>query len=130
MTLFSSLLYLHIVAAIISVTLFIWRYWWRNHDSRRLERRWLRIVPHCSDTLLLLSGIGLMAITHYLPFTADGRWLTEKLFGVIIYIVLGFIALGRRRSRSRWSRLVAFLLALVVVFIIIQLAITRTPLLG
>jgi uncharacterized membrane protein SirB2 len=39
--------------------------------------------------------------TGYLPFTDKGAWLTEKLFGVIIYIVLGFIALGRRRPRSQ-----------------------------
>lgn len=87
-------------------------------------------APHCSDTLLFLSGAGLMAITHYLPFTDDGAWLTEKLFGVIIYIALGFIALGRRRPRSQQSRFIAFLLALVVLFIIIQLAITRIPILG
>ncbi|MDU7821278.1 MAG: SirB2 family protein, partial [Klebsiella sp.] len=62
--------------------------------------------------------------------TEEGTWLTEKLFGVIIYIALGFIALGRHRQRSQQSRFVAFLLALVVLFIIIQLAITRTPLLG
>ena len=47
-----------------------------------------------------------MAITHYLPFTEDGAWLTEKLFGVIIYIALGFIALGRRRPRSQQSRFI------------------------
>lgn len=95
-----------------------------------LNQRWVRIAPHCSDTLLFLSGAGLMAITHYLPFTEDGAWLTEKLFGVIIYIALGFIALGRRRPRSQQSRFIAFLLALVVLFIIIQLAITRIPILG
>lgn len=95
-----------------------------------LNQRWVRIAPHCSDTLLFLSGAGLMAITHYLPFTEDGAWLTEKLFGVIIYIALGFIALGRRRPRSQQSRFIAFLLALMVLFIIIQLAITRIPILG
>ncbi|STW06423.1 protein sirB2 [Klebsiella grimontii] len=115
---------------VVSVSLFVLRYWWRWSGNRLLDQRWVRIAPHCSDTLLFLSGAGLMAITHYLPFTEEGTWLTEKLFGVIIYIALGFIALGRRRSRSQQSRFVAFLLALVVLFIIIQLAITRIPLLG
>ncbi|ROS24208.1 invasion regulator SirB2 [Raoultella terrigena] len=130
MNLFSAVLYLHIAAVVVSVSLFALRYWWIYSDSPWLNRRWVRIVPHCSDTILFLSGAGLMAITHYLPFTEDGTWLTEKLFGVIIYIALGFIALGRRRPRSQQSRFIAFLLALVVLFIIIQLAITRTPLLG
>ena len=90
----------------------------------------MRVVPHAVDTLLLLSGLGLIVVTRYIPFTANGAWLTEKLFGVIIYIALGFIALGRRRPRSQQSRFIAFLLALVVLFIIIQLAITRIPILG
>ncbi len=131
MNLFSAVLYLHIACVVVSVSLFTLRYWWTySGHSAWLNQRWVRIAPHCCDTLLFLSGAGLMAITHYLPFTEDGSWLTEKLFGVIIYIALGFIALGRRRPRSQQSRFIAFLLALVVLFIIIQLAITRTPLLG
>ena len=130
MNLFSAVLYLHIACVVVSVSLFTLRDWWTYSGNARLNQRWVRIAPHCSDTLLFLSGAGLMAITHYLPFTEDGSWLTEKLFGVIIYIALGFIALGRRRPRSQQSRFIAFLLALVVLFIIIQLAITRTPLLG
>lgn len=82
------------------------------------------------DTVLLLSGIALMVKAHILPFTEHGTWLTEKLFGVIIYIVLGFIALDYRRARSQQARLVAFPLALVVLYIIIKLATTKIPLLG
>ena len=130
MNLFSTVLYVHIACVVVSVSLFALRYWWTYNGSIRLNQRWVRIAPHCSDTLLFLSGAGLMALTHSLPLTEDGSWLTEKLFGVIIYIALGFIALGRRRPRSQQSRFIAFLLALVVLFIIIQLAITRTPLLG
>lgn len=130
MNLFSTVLYVHIACVVVSVSLFALRYWWTYNGSARLNQRWVRIAPHCSDTLLFLSGAGLMALTHYLPFTQDGSWLTEKLFGVIIYIALGFIALGRRRPRSQQSRFIAFLLALVVLFIIIQLSITRIPLLG
>ncbi len=92
--------------------------------------RWVRVVPHVIDTLLLLSGAGLIWITHYLPFTVKGAWLTEKLFGVIIYIVLGFIALGRHRPRSQQAGFLAFLLGLVVLYIIIKLATTKIPLLG
>ena len=86
MNLFTAVLYLHIATVAVSVGLFVLRYWWMYHQSPLLNQRWVRIAPHCSDTLLFLSGAGLMAITHYLPFTEDGAWLTEKLFGVIIYI--------------------------------------------
>nr|WP_097478920.1 SirB2 family protein [Escherichia coli] len=51
-------------------------------------------------------------------------------FGVIIYIVLGFIALDYRRMHSQQARIIAFPLALVVLYIIIKLATTKVPLLG
>lgn len=78
MNLFTAVLYLHIASVVVSVGLFVLRYWWMYHQSPLLNQRWVRIAPHCSDTLLFLSGAGLMAITHYLPFTEDGAWLTES----------------------------------------------------
>jgi uncharacterized membrane protein SirB2 len=120
---------LHILTVVISVSLFILRYWWQYRNSAMSDKRWVRIVPHVNDTLLLVCGIILVMMTHFYPFTPQGTWLTEKLFGVIIYIVLGFIVLGRR-PRSQQVRWFAFLLALVVLFIIVKLATTKIPLLG
>ena len=62
--------------------------------------------------------------------TDKGVRLTERRFGVIIYIVLGFIALGRHRPRGQQAGFIAFMLGLVVLYIIIKLATTRIPLLG
>ncbi|RAU35305.1 invasion regulator SirB2 [Enterobacter sp. ECC-175] len=130
MSLFHALLGVHLAAVALTVSFFVLRYWWRYSGSPRIDARWVRIAPHCIDTVLFLSGAGLMWKTGYLPFTDKGAWLTEKLFGVIIYIVLGFIALGRRRPRSQQTGFIAFLLGLVVLYIIIKLATTRIPLLG
>ncbi|ECG8589092.1 hypothetical protein FNI11_04840 [Salmonella enterica subsp. salamae] len=77
----------------------------------------------------LLSGIGLIVKTHILPFTESGSWLTEKRFGVIIYIVLGFIALDIvRRAASR--RVLSLSRWRWWCYIIIKLATTKIPLLG
>nr|WP_318381493.1 invasion regulator SirB2 [uncultured Enterobacter sp.] len=130
MSAFNILITLHLACVVSTISLFVLRYWWRYTDNPRLSMRWVRIVPHAVDTLLLLSGAGLVWITHFLPFTVRGAWLTEKLFGVIIYIVLGFIALGRRRPRSQQAGFIVFLLGLVVLYIIIKLATTKIPLLG
>jgi len=130
MSMLTLLISVHLVSVALTIGFFIARYWWRYNNNPLINARWVRIAPHCIDTVLFLSGAGLMWKTGYLPFTDKGAWLTEKLFGVIIYIALGFIALGRRRPRSQQSRFIAFLLALVVLFIIIQLAITRIPILG
>nr|WP_284453986.1 invasion regulator SirB2 [Citrobacter sp. MNAZ 1397] len=121
---------LHLTTVILTISLFVLRYWWNFTGNPRVQARWMRIVPHAVDTLLLLSGLGLIVVTRYIPFTANGAWLTEKLFGVIIYIVLGFIALGRHRPRSQQTGFIAFLLGLVVLYIIIKLAATKIPILG
>ncbi|ECF2610151.1 SirB family protein [Salmonella enterica subsp. enterica] len=126
----AMLLTLHLICVALSVSLFVARYWWRYCGHALAAARWTRIVPPVIDTLLLLSGIGLIVKTHILPFTESGPWLTEKLFGVIIYIVLGFIALDYRQARSQQARFIAFPLALVVLYIIIKLATTKIPLLG
>ncbi|ESE81627.1 invasion regulator SirB2 [Salmonella enterica] len=126
----AMLLTLHLICVALSVSLFVARYWWRYCGHVLAAARWTRIVPPVIDTLLLLSGIGLIVKTHILPFTELGSWLTEKLFGVIIYIVLGFIALDYRQARSQQARFIAFPLALVVLYIIIKLATTKIPLLG
>ncbi|EBD0715885.1 SirB family protein [Salmonella enterica] len=126
----AMLLTLHLICVALSVSLFVARYWWRYCGHALAAARWTRIVPPVIDTLLLLSGIGLIVKTHILPFAESGSWLTEKLFGVIIYIVLGFIALDYRQARSQQARFIAFPLALVVLYIIIKLATTKIPLLG
>ena len=130
MSLFTLLLGVHLICVALTIGFFILRYGWRYSNNPRINARWVRVAPHCIDTLLFLSGAGLMWKSGYLPFTDKGAWLTEKLFGVIIYIVLGFIALGRRRPRSQQVGFIAFLLGLVVLYIIIKLATTRIPLLG
>ena len=130
MSLFTVLITAHLIAVALTISFFIVRYGWRYSNNPLIDARWVRIAPHCIDTGLFLSGAGLMWKAGYLPFTDKGAWLTEKLFGVIIYIVLGFIALDYRRMHSQQARIFAFPLALVVLYIIIKLATTKVPLLG
>lgn len=130
MCLFNILITLHLTSVALTISLFTLRYWWRWSNNPRFQARWVRVIPHIVDSVLLLSGVGLIALTGYLPFTVKGAWLTEKLFGVIIYIVLGFIALGRHRPRGQQAGFIAFMLGLVVLYIIIKLAATKVPILG
>ena len=124
MTSFSTLLSVHLISIALSVGLLTLRFWLRYQKHPQAFARWTRIVPPVVDTLLLLSGIALMAKAHIQPFSGQAQWLTEKLFGVII------IALDYRRMHSQQARIIAFPLALVVLYIIIKLATTKVPLLG
>lgn len=120
--------YLHIVSVGASIALFVLRFFWLCRQSAMLRQRWVRILPHIVDTLLLASGIALIFLDRVYPFTEKGSWLTEKLFGVIIYIVLGHIALGKR-PRSQRACWLAFTLALACFWLITQISVTKIPLL-
>ncbi|NMP26663.1 siroheme synthase [Rahnella sp. SAP-1] len=121
----------HLLVIAISILLFVLRFFWKWNQSAIMQQRWVKIVPHIVDTLMLLSGISLIFITHFYPFSPQGSWLTEKLFGVIIYIALGFVALGSGKNglRSQKVRTLAFILALGCLYLIVKLATTKIPLL-
>ncbi|MBV4366440.1 SirB2 family protein [Erwinia sp. BNK-24-b] len=126
---YGSVKTLHLLTVTITAAMFLLRFFWLQSGSAMLQKRWVRIVPHVNDTLLLLSGFLLVAITHFYPFTPQGAWLTEKLFGVIIYIALGFIALGRK-PRAQKVRWIAFIVAAATLVVVYHLATTKMPLLG
>ncbi|CPR20101.1 SirB2 family protein [Brenneria goodwinii] len=128
MALFLGLAYLHMVTVGVSIFLFVLRFFWLCRQSAMLQQRWIKILPHINDTLLLVSGVGLVVVNRIYPFTAGQSWLTEKLFGVIIYILLGAVALGKR-PRSGTIRWLAFILALVCFYLVMQISLTKLPLL-
>ncbi len=95
----------------------------------QLGQRWvlapsIRRASIVLDTLLLLSALLLLAILRLNPFTTP--WLATKLILLGVYISLGVIAL--RRGRSRTTRLVAWLGALLVFVFIYSVARAHHPL--
>ena len=111
MTAYTALKHFHLLTVAISIALFVLRFWqWRR--SPIMGRRWVKVAPHLNDTLLFVSGIALVVMFGFYPLLGMDSWLTEKLFGVIIYILLGYVALGKKtkvsgcepwRSCWRWA---------------------------
>lgn len=93
-------------------------------NSPMLARRWVRVAPHVVDTLLLASAIALAVTVGQYPLV-DG-WLTAKVLGLVVYIVLGMIAL--KRGRTRAARIAAFCSALLVFAYIVAVAVTKSVL--
>ncbi len=108
----------HVAAVVISIGLFALRGAWMVADSPLLTTRVVRILPHVVDTVLLAAGIGLAVLSHQYPFVQP--WLTAKIVGLVLYIVLGTIAL--KRGRSRGVRILALTAALAVVAWIVATA--------
>lgn len=93
-------------------------------DADQLRLRVVRVAPHVIDTVFLLSGIALIVILQ-LPVLQQ-PWLLAKFAALLAYIVLGAIAL--RHGRSRRSRILAFVSALVVFAYIVGIALTKSVL--
>ncbi len=120
-----ALKHLHISFVALSGLLFLTRGIWMLRDSPRLQQRWVKILPHLVDTLLLASAIGLALWSHQYP--GQMPWLTAKVTALVAYIVLGMIAL--KRGRTKGVRTAAFIGALACFAYIVAVAVTKNPLL-
>jgi uncharacterized membrane protein SirB2 len=87
------------------------------------EHRLTRIAPHVIDTLFLVTGIAMVVNLQLSVLQND--WLLAKFAGLLVYIVLGAIAL--RRGRTLKIRVVAFAGALLAFTYIVSTAITKSP---
>ncbi len=113
--------HLHVTCAALSILLFFVRGMWMFADSGMLQKRWVRVVPHVIDTVLLVSALILVFWSAQYPFVQS--WLTAKLIGLVVYIALGMVAL--KRGRTKVVRGAAFLGALAVFAYIVKVALTR-----
>jgi uncharacterized membrane protein SirB2 len=121
---YSLLKSIHLALAFVSVTGFILRWSWRMRQSPLAFSRTSRIVPHVVDTLLLGTALLMIFLLGYVPVSAD--WLAAKIGGLLLYIVLGILAM---RSAPVARRSVpAFIAALAVFAWIVSVAWTKSPL--
>lgn len=84
--------------------------------------RWVQVAPHPNDTLWFASGIMLVVIFGFYPLLTMDSWLTEKLFGVIISILLSYATLDMKSKSQKLC-----VLALGFLYLIIKLATTKIP---
>lgn len=112
---------IHVTSVVLTFTLFFVRGLWMMCCPERLQRRWVKIVPHVIDTVLLTSAVLLAVILAQYPGVHG--WLTAKVVGLLAYIALGSIAL--KRGRTKAIRVAAWFAALLVFGYIVSVALTR-----
>jgi uncharacterized membrane protein SirB2 len=118
-----ALKHIHMTFAMLSGLLFLLRGCWMMADSALLQRRWVKIAPHLIDTLLLASAVGLAVRGGQYPFAQ--AWLSAKVVALVVYIVLGTVALKRGKTKS--VRVAAFAGALAAFGYIVAVAVTKQP---
>ena len=116
--------HIHVSCAGISLALFFLRGILAFNGSLIMRQRWVKIVPHVVDTLLLVSALALAFTIEQYPFV--DAWLTAKFFGLVLYIVLGSIAL--KYGKTKAVRVSAWLAALAVFAYIVLVAKQHNPL--
>jgi uncharacterized membrane protein SirB2 len=112
---------IHIGCVALSYSLFFLRGVWMLRDSPALQQRWVRIAPHTVDTVLLASAITLAWQLGISPSTHP--WLAAKIVALLLYIVIGSIAL--KRGKTKRIRLVAWLAAQAIFLYIASVAVTH-----
>lgn len=119
---YATLKLIHMSAAIVTISGFALRGFWRLTGSPNLQLRLVRIAPHVIDTIFLLSGIGLILSLRLQVL--DHPWLITKLVALVIYVLLGTVALKRGKTAN--VRLGAFLLSLATFAYIVGVALNKS----
>lgn len=120
---YAAIKHIHFTCVVLSLLGFVVRGLWMLGGSSMLQERWVRVVPHVVDTLLLASALTLAVMIGQYPFVHG--WLTAKVLGLVAYIGLGTVAL--KRGRTRRIRLTAWLAALAVFGYIVSVALSHDP---
>src|SRR5512137_1079099 len=119
-----ALRHAHIGFAILSVSLFTLRGCLMLARSPQVHSAWLKYPSYLIDTLLLTFALMLMTIIHQYPFVTG--WLTTKVALLVVYVVLGSIAL--KRGRTRRMQVAAYFAALLTVAFLYSVARAHHPL--
>jgi uncharacterized membrane protein SirB2 len=112
---------IHITCVAASGSFFLLRGIWMWRDAALLQRPWVKIAPHLIDTLLLASAVLLAVMSGQYPIAQ--AWLSAKVLALLLYIVLGAIAL--KRGKTKTVRITAFIAALVVFAYIVSVAVSK-----
>lgn len=102
----------HAALAIISVFWFAARGGWYLRTGSRPVHWFARTGPHVVDTLLLLSGVTLLALGSWVMLQMP--WLQLKLVLLIVYILLGVVMF---RVRGGWPLRAGFYAAALLTYV-------------
>lgn len=116
---YAGLKHSHMLFITVSIILFQLRYFLKMRNKPL--HKTLKILPHINDTLLLVTGVSMAYIAGINPMVHP--WLAAKIIALLLYIVLGMVALKATASKS----VIAYLLATATFVFMVMTAIAKTP---
>ena len=121
---YSQIKWIHVCTVLISGSIFLLRGTASLAGARWVMAAPLRFLTYTIDTVLLTSAVMLAMMLHQIPLVH--AWITLKILLLLVYIVLGVIAL--RPQRPKRVRIISFLAALLTYVYIIGIARAHHPL--
>jgi len=113
---------IHVITVGLSISGFTLRGIWMIRHSALLQSKWVRILPHINDTILLVSAVALVIQKQY-PISSP--WLVAKIIALLLYIGLGMVAF--RLGKTRAIKITAYAAAISVFVYIALVATFKTP---
>lgn len=118
--------HLHLTLAALTILLFIVRAGFVIVWPAGIRKRWMKVLAHGVDGLLILSAIALLVVMNMNPIHVG--WVLAKIIALLAYI--GFAIYAFKIANTLPSRLLGVLLAGAALAYIAMVAVRRTPTLG
>jgi uncharacterized membrane protein SirB2 len=118
-----SLKLIHQTAVALSISGFVLRAVASLSGAAWVRGRLARTLPHGVDSVLLASALGLLWLLRLNPVHAP--WLLAKIGALLLYIVLGMLAL--RTELPLRVRVLAMAAAVVCFAQIVAMALSKSP---
>lgn len=93
-------------------------------NPKLLDKTWVKTAPHLVDTALLFSAITLLYVGNW--GVGESDWLQVKIAALLLYIVLGSLAL--KRAKTRRAKIMCSVLSITTFFYMVSVANTKQPL--
>jgi len=96
----------HVGFVYLSLILFLVRFGLANVKPVLNSNKLLNIATHGINALLLVTAGTLCVLLEQYPFTSG--WVTAKLLGLVVYVVLGVIAIKKVNIKAFGLALLTF----------------------
>jgi uncharacterized membrane protein SirB2 len=122
---YAALKHFHLMTIALSAGFFITQYILMVSKSSWSNKPLFKIAPHVVNGVLILSGIALLFVAGWVPFTPGAEWLTEKFTAVLAYIALSVFTL--RLAKNPLLRAFGFLGALGWLLMASKIGLAKMP---
>ncbi len=116
--------HLHLTAIALSLLFLILQVVTQVMDSKMKDAKWLKVLPHIINTVLIITAVGLCVTLAQYPFVHD--WVTSKLIGLVAYVLLAIVAV--KWARTNAMRVFALIGAVAWLVLTGKVAISKAPL--